>query len=376
MQQMAASFSLPQTGTSKDQSTSFQDMMEQAGKDTGAVEKETPESDDQGKKEPVQGEQEEKAPVQETEKDQETGKPQELHGDPNAMACMMELFRPEIVDAPQMEAAEAAPVESSAAPAEALLPGTEAETAAAPETAEMIQTAEEPAAEAAPEELPEQEVLQQTDRPAEETADAPQQEVQREAVRREDAPVLRDATVEESPEEAKGEAAELSQPVFRDAETAPVKVGEAQRTVDTQEPDMDGKLAAAIRQATEEGAQRLELKLSPANLGSITIEMTRDVSGALQIVLHAATGRAESLLTAHLDGLHAALQNYGQGQQVHVEVQRGQESQEQHMFQQADPDGQGQHHQRQQQKREETPERSEDFLQRLRLGLISLDEAV
>ena len=33
MQQMAASFSLPQTGTSKDQSTSFQDMMEQAGKD-------------------------------------------------------------------------------------------------------------------------------------------------------------------------------------------------------------------------------------------------------------------------------------------------------------------------------------------------------
>ena len=377
MQQMAASFSLPRTGGSKDQSTSFQDMMEQAGKDTGAVEKEATETGSQSKKEPVQEKPEETAPVQEEQKDQETEKPQELHGDSNAMVYMMDLFRPEIVEAAEAEVLpETAPVELAAEAGEAIVPTAEAPEEAAPQAAaETAEIAEKPAEEAAPQELSRQESAEQTDRPAAETAEAPQQEVQRETVQREEAPVLRDETAEEAPEETKGEAAELNQPVFRNVEDTPVKVGEAQKPVDTQKPDMDEKLAAAIRQAAEDGAQRLEIKLSPANLGSITIEMTRDAGGALQVVLHAATGRAESLLTQHLDGLHAALQNYGQGQQVHVEVQRGQESQEQHMFQQADPDGRGQQHHERRQKQEEQPERSEDFLQRLRLGLISLDEA-
>ena len=44
------------------------------------------------------------------------------------------------------------------------------------------------------------------------------------------------------------------------------------------------------------------------------------------------------------------------------------------MFQQADPDGRGQQQRQQQEKRQETEDSSEDFMQKLRLGLTSLTE--
>ena len=173
----------------------------------------------------------------------------------------------------------------------------------------------------------------------------------------------------EIPDEAPG----TEQPVFRETQSVPVKVGERYETVDTQKPEMDNQLADVIRGAVQTGQERIEIHLAPQNLGSLVIEMTKDANGALQVVLHASNARAAGVLNQHLDGLHTALQGYSQ-EEVHVEVQRGQESQEQH-FKQADPDGRGQHQHRQQQERqEEAPANGQEFLQKLRLGLFGTDE--
>jgi len=174
-------------------------------------------------------------------------------------------------------------------------------------------------------------------------------------------------------ESGEPQGAEIETPVFEDVKAVPVKVGERYDAVDTQKPEMDNQLADAIRSAAQAGTERIQIRLAPQNLGSLVIEMTKDANGALQVVLHTSNARAAGVLNQHLDGLHTALQNYGQ-EEVHVEVQRGQESQEQH-FKQADPDGRGQQQNRQQQeRREETPENGQEFLQKLRLGLFGTDE--
>ncbi len=164
-----------------------------------------------------------------------------------------------------------------------------------------------------------------------------------------------------------------AQPLFKDVEAAPVKVGENFQ-LDTQQADMDDQLAETIRSAAQQGLKQVEIKLSPENLGSLTIKLTQSADGALQVVLHTSTTKAAALLTQHLDRLDMALQNYGQTQ-VHVEVQRNEDSQQaQQQFQQADPDGHNRQQQQQQQRQEK--EHSGDFLQRLRLGLVDLEDAI
>lgn len=164
-----------------------------------------------------------------------------------------------------------------------------------------------------------------------------------------------------------------AQPLFKDVEAAPVKVGENFQ-LDTQQADMDDQLAETIRSAAQQGLKQVEIKLSPENLGSLTIKLTQSADGTLQVVLHTSTTKAAALLTQHLDRLDMALQNYGQTQ-VHVEVQRNEDSQQaQQQFQQADPDGHNRQQQQQQQRQEN--EHSGDFLQRLRLGLVDLEDAI
>ena len=101
--------------------------------------------------------------------------------------------------------------------------------------------------------------------------------------------------------------------------------------------------------------------------------MTKDVNGALQVVLHASSAKAAGVLSEHLDSLNLALQNLS-GSPVKVEVQRHEDAQQaqQHAFQQADPDGHNRQQQQQQRQQEET--RSEDFIQQLRLGLFDLED--
>ena len=162
-----------------------------------------------------------------------------------------------------------------------------------------------------------------------------------------------------------------NQPVFHDVKAAPVKVGENFQ-LDTQDPDMDANLADTIRLAARDGLQQIEIKLSPESLGSLTIKLTQTADGTLNVVLHAANARAASLLNQHLGDLNTALQGHGQSSEVRVEVQRGEDGQQ--AQQQTDPNGHNRQQQQQQHRQES--EHSEDFAQRLRLGLFGTEETL
>ncbi len=176
---------------------------------------------------------------------------------------------------------------------------------------------------------------------------------------------------EENEADLGAEAADIGQPLFKDVEAPPVKVGENFQ-LDTQQPEMDDHLADAIRFAAQQGLRQMEIKLSPENLGNLTIKLTQAADGTLQVVLHAANLKAANLLNQHLDNLNAALQGYSQNE-VRVEVQRNEDSQQsQQQQQQTDPNGHNQ--QRQQEQRQQEQEHSGDFVQRLRLGLFGQDD--
>ena len=161
----------------------------------------------------------------------------------------------------------------------------------------------------------------------------------------------------------------IAQPLFRNVETVPVKVGETSET-DTTQPDLDAQLAKQIGTTLEDGAQQVKIQLTPESLGALTIDLTRTQDGALQVVLHTTTEKAANLLSQHTENLGALLQNNTQNT-VQIEVQRQEQNQQfqQQSQQQNQQHGQGQQHSRRQQS-------GEDFLQQLRLGLVTLDEQV
>ena len=180
-------------------------------------------------------------------------------------------------------------------------------------------------------------------------------------------------TDDEDPSDLTGELL-ADKPLFKDVKAAPIKVGENFQ-LDTQQADMDDQLAETIRFAAQQGLKQIEIKLSPENLGSLTIKLTQSVDGSLQVVLHAANAKAANLLTQHLDNLNAALQGYSQNSEVQVQVQRGEDSQ-QAQQQQADPDGHNRQQHQQQQQHQQDNGRSEDFIQRFRLGLSGLEDVI
>lgn len=157
-----------------------------------------------------------------------------------------------------------------------------------------------------------------------------------------------------------------AQPLFRKMEAVPVKVGETP-LADTTRADLDEQLAGQVSAALKNGAQQVKLRLNPDNLGTLTIDLTRTQDGALQVVFHTTTEKAADLLGRHAEGLSAMLQS-GSQSAVQVEVRRQEQAQqyEQQNQQQNQQHGQGrrQHDRRQ---------NGEDFLQQLRLGLVTLD---
>ena len=137
---------------------------------------------------------------------------------------------------------------------------------------------------------------------------------------------------------------------------------------------MDDNLANTIRFAAQQGLRQLEIKLSPENLGNLTVKLTQATDGTLQVVLHAANAKAANLLNQHIDNLNAALQGYSQNSEVHVEVQRGEDSQQAQQQQQQQTDPNGHNRQQQEQQKQQESSHSGDFIQKLRLGLFSLDD--
>lgn len=385
MQKLAAGMTAMQGTASKDKTgqaaVSFQEMMQQSG---GKVSAQQPGSKDTAEKplkdqQETEGLEEGKLPAQGKNGEEEL-KPEDLTANPNVVNLVDVMFRPEIVET------EAAPVEAvvTAIPEETIeapnldlagqMPEMEAQVDTSVGTEVSMEQQPEDFSQSMAEEAPAQETVQQQPVQAQQQEAAPEGTVEQTAERPE-VPENVEVRVEnqDGGEETGGEAVAEEQPVFHETHAVPVKVGERYETVDTQKPEMEKQLASTINDAMQAGAERIEIRLAPQNLGNLVIEMVKDPDGALQVVLHASNSKAAGVLNQHLDNLHNALQGYGH-EEVRVEVQRNQESAEQH-FKHADPDGKGQHQGRQQQERkEETPADSREFLQKLRLGLFGTDE--
>jgi flagellar hook-length control protein FliK len=178
---------------------------------------------------------------------------------------------------------------------------------------------------------------------------------------------------QEGEDNQKAEVMTASQPLFKDVKAAPVKVGENFQ-LDTEQPDMEQKLADTIRFAAQQDLRQIEIKLSPENLGNMTIKLTQASDGTLQVVLHTDNAKAANLLGQHLDNLNAALQSYNHNE-VRVEVRENSQQPEQQQHQQTNPDGHNQQQQQQRQHQEDSGH-SGDFVQKLRLGLFNLEDII
>lgn len=171
------------------------------------------------------------------------------------------------------------------------------------------------------------------------------------------------AGTEETPEL---QGAETEAPVFEDVKAVPVKVGEAPRAAKTEEP-VEQQIGPRLTEALRSGETRVELQLTPENLGKVTVELTWNKDGGLVVQLHAENRETQNLLSKNTAGLEQLLGRETQ-QEVRVEVPRQEESQRQDLYEQ-----QQEQHRRHQQEQRRKQESGEDFLQQLRLGLVPLD---
>ena len=184
-------------------------------------------------------------------------------------------------------------------------------------------------------------------------------------------------TREEGDEAAMGEA-----PVFGYMDATPFRVAvseTAEKPVSLTEANAAEELGARIENllTNEAGDTKVELTLSPANLGKLTLEITHGADGSLHVQLLASTEKAAALLEKNASALQSLLAARERPQTT-VEVRI-----EEHAQQFLNPDGQrrdqnGANQQQQQQQRGSQRDalRVEDFMSRLRLGLVELDAAM
>lgn len=163
-------------------------------------------------------------------------------------------------------------------------------------------------------------------------------------------------------------------PLFRDVEATTVRVGDAQVDMTAPAQEVETALGDALKGAVDQGEQRLEIQLSPANLGTVVAEFTRSPEGALHVVLRAETEQTAKLLSDHAPALSLMLQDSGRGE-VRIDVPQPQQNES--PWQQPDQNGRHQQQQQQQQQQHAPRQEAESFLHQLRLGLVQMDgEAV
>ncbi len=161
--------------------------------------------------------------------------------------------------------------------------------------------------------------------------------------------------------------------LFRDVETVPIKVAEAEEVFST--PDAEGveiQVGDKLLEAVQNGESRVEIKLTPEYLGSVTVEISRNSDGLVHVVLSAESVHTQGLLQRHASNLQGILADHGQ-QTVQVEVQRQQEGEQadnRQNFYDGHNGSQGQQHQKEQRQH---PRQNDDFLHQLRLGLIPME---
>ena len=169
------------------------------------------------------------------------------------------------------------------------------------------------------------------------------------------------------------DAQQVPQPLFHDVKAAPVKVGEVYSApeAETAENGVVSQVDTGVVQALENGESMVRIQLEPENLGSVTVEITRNAEGAIRVALTAHSGDTRNILERHAGELQGLLGGRTQ-QSVEVTVQRQQESQQN---QNHNYDGQGGHPQDGEHRRHRQQEEpaSEEFIHQLRLGLIPAD---
>lgn len=236
------------------------------------------------------------------------------------------------------------PVEKAGAPA------PEQAAAAAAEEEELPQTTEAPEAAQKTEER----TVERTVEVKVEVREAAPQAVERSETEEEETPELRETGVET--------------PVFEDVKAVPVKVGEAPRAAKAAEQPVEEQIAPKLTEALQSGETRVELQLTPENLGKVTVEMTWSDDKGLVVQIHAENRETQNLLNRNTANLAELLGRETQ-REVRVEVPRQEESQRQDLYEQQ----QQQHRQQQQERRQKQAASNEDFIQQLRLGLIPLE---
>ena len=177
--------------------------------------------------------------------------------------------------------------------------------------------------------------------------------------------------VEQTTETAQNEVVfTTAQRIFNVVEAAPVKVAEAP-VVDTTAPQMEADLSKLVADAANAGKESITIRLAPETLGEIEVRLTRGTDGALQVVMTTTNERAQSLLEKNAAGLQTLLGANTRGE-VEIEVTTRQEAQ-QHSFERDAQHHGGQEQEQKHQQHQQQKRSGEDFLQQLRLGLLSLD---
>lgn len=184
----------------------------------------------------------------------------------------------------------------------------------------------------------------------------------------------------ESKDSSKAEAETVetdAKPVFRDVESAPIKVGEAQVADKAPEAKpVDRQIMEPLVQAMTNGETKVVVNLTPENLGSVKIELVHTESGALRVLLSADSAETRGLLEKHAMGLQAMLSK-SDHEGVQVEVERQQESQQHNGHYDGEngsrQEQQSEQHQGHNSRRESEQRDTRDFLQQLRLGLVPAD---
>ncbi len=161
--------------------------------------------------------------------------------------------------------------------------------------------------------------------------------------------------------------------LFKDVEAVPVKVAEAEEVFSTPEADgIEMQIGDKLMEAVQNGASKVEIKLTPEYLGNVTVEISRNSDGLVHVVLSAESVHTQGLLQKHVSNLQGILADHGQ-QTVQVEVQRQQENQQADNRQNSYDGHNGNQGQQRQQEQRQHPRQNDDFLHQLRLGLIPME---
>ncbi len=166
-----------------------------------------------------------------------------------------------------------------------------------------------------------------------------------------------------------------NEPVFEKIEAVPVKVAEA--PVPLEEPQAAERLGKELLDAVTDGREQIQIRLAPEGLGELNVTIAKAENGALSVVFRASTNKAANLLEMHSDNLRYMMAA-NMKTDVQVEVRQLEPQQQYQQPYQQPNDGREQQGRQQQPQQEQRRGRqdTQDFLQKLRLGLTELSQVV